>query len=497
MFTSEWFQGKHVTVMGLGLHGGGLGAAKWLLAHGAVVTVTDLRDAEVLAPSMKELDRAYAATLRKYGKARAHRIRYVLEGHDEADFKTADMVIQNPGVPREHPLLAVAKKHRVRVESEVSLFFLLCPFPITAVSGTKGKSTTTTLLAEICKASDPQTVIGGNIRVSVLESLDRLIALSKKKNVVPPPIVLELSSWQLESLEPHHLSPHTAVLTNILEDHLNRYHGMEDYARAKEIIVAFQREGDIAIMNADNARTAAIGHRRGAIADAPHGGARRWFSVKPLARGLDGCFVRGASVVVREEGKETVAFPLSVVQLPGKHNIANVLAATAAARAVGVSFVVIHKVVKKFGPVSGRLASVRTLRGITFVNDTTASTPDASIAAMDTFGSPGKKQVVLISGGADKELRFNDWAKKVQRTVKHVVMFDGSATPKMVAALAAVGSRVTTSVARSMREAVEAAVIHAKKGDTVLLSPGCASFGIFHNEFDRGDQFVALVKKLR
>ncbi len=496
MFTPAWFQGKHVTVMGLGLHGGGLGAAKWLLTHGAIVTVTDLRDADVLASSITELERAYSRAARKQGKTQVHRVRYVLGSHDEADFKNTDMVIQNPGVPREHPLLAIAKKHRVRVESDISLFFLLCTFPITAVSGTKGKSTTTTLLAEICKAYDKRTVIGGNIRVSSLESLDRLIALSKKKNVILPPIVLELSSWQLESLERHQMSPHVAVLTNILEDHLNRYNGMDDYARAKEIIFAFQREGDSAIVNADNARTAAIGKKRSSIVGSSHGGARIWFSMKPLAKNIDGCFVRGQNVVLRENGEEIVAFPLASIRLPGAHNIGNVLAATAAARALGIPLGVIKKVVKKFVAVPGRLESVRMLRGIRFINDTTASTPDASMAAMETFGNT-HKNIILISGGADKELRFVDWAKKVKRMVKHLVLFDGSATPKMETALASVQARVTTSSARSMREAVDAAMRHAKRGDTVLLSPGCASFGIFNNEFERGDQFVALVKRLR
>ncbi len=496
MLTPDWFINKRVTVMGLGVHGGGLGAAAWLVKHGARVTVTDLRDAQVLAKSVAALERVVALEARRQGSVRVKNIRYVLGRHDEADFSNADMVVRNPAVPREHPLLALAEKQHVRVESDISIFFLLCPFPIAAVSGTKGKTTTTALLAAICKARDARTVIGGNIRVSPLDALDRLIALAAKKTAVPPPIVLELSSWQLESLERHRISPHVAVLTNVLEDHLNRYSGIDDYARAKEIILAFQQVGDIAVVNADESRVAAMGRKRSAIIGSTHGGRRLWFSMKPLPKGKDGCFVRGTSVVLRIAGEELVAFSLSSVKLPGAHNIGNVLAATAAARSMGVPIGVIRRIVRGFGPVPGRLEDVATKRGVRYINDTTATAPDASIAAMETFGGGTKKRIILISGGADKELRFDAWARKVKSTVKHLVLFTGSATPKMEAALAHARVRVPTSNVLSMREAVEEARRHAGKGDIVLLSPGCASFGVFQNEFDRGDQFTAWVKRL-
>lgn len=497
MLIPEWFKDKRVTVMGLGVHGGGLGAAKWLMRHGARLTVTDLRDALALAPTIAALERAVVVEARKRGKAKPHRVRYVLGRHIDADFTDADMVIRNPAVPREHPLLELAKKRRVRVESDTSLFFLLCPFPIAAITGTKGKTTTTALLAAICKARDPRTVVGGNIRISPLDALDRLLALSKKSRAVPPPIVLELSSWQLESLEPHRVSPAVGVLTNILEDHLNRYAGIEDYARAKELIFAFQRQGDVAVVSADEPRAAAIGRKRSAVAASTHGGRRLWFSMRPLPKGADGCFVRGRNAVLVDGGKETVVFPLSAVILPGSHNVGNALAAAAAAHAMGVPVATICRVISRFKPVPGRLEEIATKRGVRFVNDTTATAPAASIAAMDALGGKGRKRVVLIAGGADKELRFDDWAKKVGEKAKYLVLFDGSATPKMKAALVAARAGVPTAGARSMREAVAAALRHAGKGDIVLLSPGCASFGIFQNEFERGDQFVALVKKPR
>lgn len=495
MISVDWFKGKKVTVMGLGVHGGGLGSARWLMRHGAKVTVTDLRDQHSLADSIAALERTWLIESHRAGRGVMHRARYVLGRHDEADFAGADMVIRNPAVPREHPLLALAAKRDVPVESDISLFFLLCPFPIAAISGTKGKTTTTTLLAAMCKSHDARTVVGGNIRISPLDSLDKLLRIARSRRVVPPPIVLELSSWQLESLERHRLSPAVGVLTNVLEDHLNRYEGMDDYARAKELILAFQKDGDVAVVNADNPRVAAMGRRASAVRGSSHGGRRLWFSLRKKT-GLDGCFVEAGNVVLREAGRKIPVMPVSAIKLQGTHNRANVLAAVAAAHAMGIPLAAIRQGVADTPSVPGRLEEVRTWRGIRFVNDTTATAPDASVAALETLGRR-RKRIVLIAGGADKDLTFDAWAAKVPASVRHLVLFDGSATPKMETALAKAGANVPIAGARSMREALGEAVRHAKKGDIVLLSPGCASFGIFKNEFDRGDQFVALVKKLR
>lgn len=497
--TPEWFKGKKVTVMGLGIHGGGLGAAKWLLRHGARLTVTDLRTKDILGRSMSALDDA-----RKKESAQQKRavpaIRYVLGKHDAADFKDADMVIQNPGVPRESAFLKIAKKNGVPIESDTSIFFQLCPFPITAVSGTKGKTTTTTLLAEYCRAFDRRTVVGGNIRISQLDALDSLLVLAKR-GAIPPPIVLELSSWQLEGLEAHRRSPQLGVLTNIMEDHLNRYDGMDDYGRAKEILLAFQREVDMAVVSADNARVAAIGRKRSAIKGSVHGGDRFWFSVKPLAKGLDGCFVRDGKIIFRFGRDEETLFPVSAIRLEGRHNVGNVLAATAAAICLGIPLATIRKIIRRFTAVPGRLEEVARKHGVRYVNDTTATAPDAMIAALETLGASRgkkteKKRIVLIAGGADKALTFGEWARAIKKHVKHLVLLDGTANAKIDAALAKAHIPAPAKKMRSMKDAFADARVHTAKGDTVLLSPGCASFGVFLNEFDRGDQFVALVKRL-
>lgn len=478
----DFFRDKRVTVMGLGLHGGGLGIAKWLMRRGAAVTVTDLKDQHALVSSISSLEREYLKAYAKLGRGRVHKIRYVLGRHDESDFTSSDLVIQNPGVPREHPLLALSRKSGVPVDTDIGIFFELCPFPITAVTGTKGKTTTTALLAAMCRAADPKTVIGGNIRISPLDALDRLLKMPSGK---PHPIVLELSSWQLEGLETRRRSPHVGVITNIKEDHLNRYRDMDDYAAAKKLMVRFQTEGDIAILNADDSRLKTL---RPAAATL-------WFTLnKFLAK--EGCFIRGGAVFLTRGGKNARVCELADFKMPGRHNLANLLAAVCAASAVGVPVSTMRRVIRDFKGVPGRLEEIAVKKGVRYVNDTTATAPDATIAALETVGGK-KKNIILISGGADKNLDFSGWAASVKKYAKHLVLFDGSATPKMEEALVNRKINIPIVGARSMREALREARLHARTGDIVLLSPGCASFGLFVNEFDRGDQFVREVKALR
>lgn len=501
MLTVDWFKNKRVTLMGLGLHGGGLGAALWLFRHGAKLTVTDLKDQHALAPSMADLERAYIQESRRQGKQAIHRIRYVLGRHEDADFSRTDLVIQNPDVRRENPFLAFAKQHGVPIESEISLFFQLCPWPITAVSGSKGKTTVATLLGAICKAQDSRTVIAGNLRKSALDSLDAILRWRQ-----PSPIVLELSSWQLESLAPHRLSPQVGILTNVLPDHLNRYDGIEHYAEAKSFIVKFQLGNDVAVLNADDRRVAAMGAKAQS--------AKRkviFFSLKKKLR--DGWFVREGKIFFAQKGMRTVFMSIASLKVKGAHNVMNVMAACAAARALDIPLATVRKVARAFAGVPYRLETVAIKKGVRFVNDTTATMPDAAVAALETLSESRSlsswkrprgtlsrihvKKIILIAGGVDKKLEFEAWAKSIKKYVKHLVLFDGTATEKMEAALAAAKVNVSTAGARNMAEAVREARRHTKSGDVVLLSPGCASFGLFRHEFDRGDQFNREVKKIK
>ncbi len=468
------FRGKNVTVMGLGLNQGGLGISKWLLAQGARLTITDLKDRHALAPSIEALERE-----RKTLGKKAHAIRYALGAHRAEDFKNADLVIQNPGVPRDSRILKLARKAGVPIESDMSIFFRLCAHPIIGVSGTKGKTTVTALLGAMLEAAFGRALVAGNIR----KSPHGAYVMESKRET---PIVLELSSWQLESLKPAERSPNISVLTNVLPDHLNRYDGMADYAAAKELIYAWQLPTDIAIVPYDNAYTRKMGARVR--------GERFWASMKPLSDEENGLFYRGTKAVIRAQGVETVLFEMKDARLPGTHNLWNALLAGGAAFLRGAKPAAIRKALRAFKGVPHRLERVHDLRGVTYWNDTAATTPEASIAAMQTIFT--RKKGVLLAGGADKALKFSEWAKVVKRHAKDIILFEGTATPKMAAALKKAGVPVGATVA-SMKEAVAHAARAAKRGEAVLLSPGCASFGLFVNEFDRGDQFRVQVKKLR
>jgi len=449
--------------MGLGLNQGGLGIAKWLLRHGARLTITDLKTREQLAPSIEALAEVKGA----------HPVRYVLGHHRKEDFRRADMIIQNPGVPRDSGFLKIARKAGVPIGSDISIFFRLCPHPIVGISGTKGKTSVTALLGAMLERAFGRVIVGGNIRRSPLDHLD---ALMRSKKAAP--IVLELSSWQLESLQAVKISPAIAALTNVLPDHLNRYDGMTDYAAAKELIYAWQLPTDVAVVPYDNAYTRKMGARVR--------GERFWASMTRVPDEQNGLYFKGKKAVVRMQGIETTLFEVKDVSLPGAHNLWNALLAGGLAYLRGAKPGAIRSALRAFKGVPHRLERVRDLRGIAYWNDTAATTPEASVAAMETVFA--KKKGVLIAGGADKELTFGAWAKAVKRRAKKVILFKGTATPKMRAALARAGVKLEDD-AVTMREAVSRAAAAAKRGEAVLLSPGCASFGLFVNEFDRGDQF--------
>src|SRR5438105_10338487 len=288
-------RGKRVLVMGLGLQGSGMAAARYAAQQGAVVRVTDMKSPEILAPSVRTL-----AGLP---------IEFVLGEHRDEDFLWAEIVIRNPGVPLSSPYLRLAREHGARIEMEIALFFLACPGRIIGITGTRGKTTTTTLIYELLRASGAPTILGGN--VAGVETLSLLPKITPETLVV-----LELSSWQLEGLAPHAISPSVSVMTNIYPDHLNAYSGMEDYAEAKANIFRHQHATDLAICNYDNPWTRRFGEQ------AP---GKVWFT--SVERG--GSFERGSSVIVPFVFTETL--------LIGKHNLENVLLATTTARLLGVS----------------------------------------------------------------------------------------------------------------------------------------------------------------
>ncbi|CAA9586025.1 MAG: UDP-N-acetylmuramoylalanine--D-glutamate ligase [uncultured Thermomicrobiales bacterium] len=453
------YDGARATVMGLGTRGGGVGVARYLAEHGARVTVTDGKPAAELAEPLAAL-----ADLP---------IRFALGGHREEDFTPAgaDLVVRNPGVPRRAPMLALARRHGVPVEMEMTLFFRACPAPIVGVTGTKGKTTVASLCGELLRAWDPRTVLAGNMGVSALGQLPRIAA--------DTPVVIELSSWQLEGLDEHRLAPHVAVLTNISEDHLDAYDGFADYAATKRTIAHHQRPDDLLVVNADD---------RGTWRAAAETRAR----VAPFGlddRGGDGAWRAGDRLLWRWAGAE-VAFDLpETPALAGEHNAANGLAAIAAAMLRGADPAAVRAGLGRFAGVRDRMEPVAEVGGVLFVNDTTATAPVAAVAALRSLAG---RRVHLLAGGADKRLDLAPLAVAAVEAAA-VYLLDGTATPALAALLRGAGVEPLGPFG-GMDAAVAAAAAAARTGDVVLLSPGTASFGLFRDEFDRGERFREAVR---
>lgn len=460
----DWgmLSGLRVTVMGLGLHGGGAAAAAFFARHGSEVTVTDLMSEAELSQSIDSLER--------------YPIRYVLGRHDAADFESADVVIKNPAVGLDSPFLW----HARWVESDISVFLSLVDNPLLAVTGTKGKSTTASAMHFALEAGEPGARLGGNITMSPLTFADQLA-----KAPVRPPVVLELSSWQLADLRGKGvLKPRVAVITNILPDHLNRYARMEDYVADKAVIFSEQTANDITVCNFDNAYTRRFGERTPAKA--------RYFSAFPLAGHQPGAWIEGP------QGPGVIRTPTGVVEilperiaLPGAHNRMNLLAAGLALFSLGANPALTRGRLAEFRGIRHRLELVAEIDGRRFYNDSAATIPEAAAAAVESFNEP----VILIAGGTDKALDFAPFLR-LSKPPKHVVLLAGSATPKLSTALQEAGIPQTAAYG-TIEAALANAVKRSEDGDVVVLSPGCASFEMFKNEFDRGDRFAAAVEELR
>lgn len=436
------FKNKKVLVMGLGIQGGGSGVARFFSEHGAQVTVTDLKPANQLRPSLdllKDLP-----------------IKYVLGKHRKKDFLEADLVMRNPDVPQNSPFLKKAREHGVEVEMDESLFMKLCPVPVIGVTGTRGKTTTVTLIGEIFKKMGFPLLLGGNLRgVATLSLLEQITFQSK--------VVLELSSWQLQGCGWNRLSPHIAVVTNIYPDHLNRYKNMKDYIADKEIIFKYQTKNDFLILNRENK----MGKNFAKIAKAKI----IWFSKEDLPPLI-----------------------LNSIKIPGEHNRENVAAAVAVAKIFKISDFIIKKAVEGFSGLPHRLEKVRVVAGVTYINDSTSTMPTAAIAALRAIPGP----IILICGGASKKLDLTSFAKEIGKRVKAVVLLEGTATGDLEKAIQQFSNSAIQNLGRfnDFKKAVLVAKENATLGETILLSPGCTSFGMFQNEFDRGEQFKKIVGKL-
>lgn len=439
--SKKLFKNKKVLIMGLGLHGGGAANAEFFYKQGAEVLVTDLKPAEKLEESLEKLKK--------------FKIKYTLGRHEKEDFKWPDLIIKNPDVPGSSPYLKIAEAHKIPVETDVSLFFRLSKAFIIGVTGTKGKSTTASLIHHILSQKYKRVFLAGNIGISPLKLLSKMKRGDR--------VVLELSSFELEGIKQ---SPSIAVITNIMPDHLNRYGTMEEYLEAKKNIFKYQTNKDFLILNEDDDILRRLHNKCCKISIV------RQVSLKNLPKDVD----------------------LTGFKLLGKHNLSNLLAAIEVAKILKIKPRIIEKGLSSFKGVPHRQEFIKEVRGVKYFNDTAATMPDAVIAAIKTFkqGFP-KSRLVLICGGQNKNLEYKDLANEIKKNVDVIVMLPGSASKKIEEFF----GLEKINEACSMEEAVKMSARLAKNGDVVLLSPGAASFNLFKNEFDRGQQFVENVNRLK
>lgn len=462
------FRGKKVLIFGLGLNGGGVESAIWFARHKAKVAVTDIKNKEVLKPSLKKL--------------KGYKFKYSLGGHRQEDIRESDIIIQNPGVPNDSPFIKLARNLSKPIYNAASIFFYYCPLKIIAVTGTRGKSTTSYITWLMLKKKFKAAKIAGLSDSPILRDLDKL----KLGNFA----VLELSSWQLEFLPSVKKSPQIAAITNIYEDHLNRYVGMEDYIDAKWNIFAHQKAEDTAVLNADNELLMEKLKKSKIAAEV------NLISLKKPV--LNGAYLDGSKIIKVQRGEKETLLDLNKIKgsylSRGEHNMYNLLIASFIVRHLGIDLNSIKNVAMRFSGLPGRQELIRTLRGVEYYNDTTSTTPIACIQALNALGD--KNRALLIAGGEDKNLNYGALGKAIKKSAKALMLLPGSASAKILEAIKKEKYKGELILAQSLKQALDAASSIAKRGDRVIFSPAGASFNLFLNEFDRGEKFVKLIADL-
>ena len=451
------FHNKRIVVVGLGRSG--IATARFLVGRGARVTVTDRKGAEDLTDSIDALD-GLDLTLK-------------LGGHDPKDVETADLVVLSPGVPHIQPMLEPAWANGTPVIGEMELAASCITEPIIAVTGTNGKTTTTELLGEMLKNSGKKVFVGGNIGTP-------LTAYADGRHGQAEVIVAETSSFQLDTMVD--FRPSTAVILNITDDHLDRYASFDAYAESKWRIFENQRPADAAILNAMDQTVDAM------LAKHPLKARRQLFSDQAVVNGAQ---ILKDKILLVADRQPVSEYDLDKTPLIGPHNRENIAAACLAARDQGATDEGIQHTIDTFKGLSHRMESVGEVRGVRFVNDSKATNVDAVKRALECFDGT----VVLIMGGLNKKADFSQLKTHVRQRVKTLVAM-GQARDEIVTALAGDPQRGILE-ATSLEEAVQKAFEAAGEGETVLLSPACASFDMFTSYAQRGDRFRKIVEQLR
>ena len=443
-------RGKHVLVIGLARTG--IATARFCADHGAIVSAIDSHAESELGPDV--------LSLREEG------VKLELGGQPESSLLKQDLVIPSPGVPADAPLLQQARAKGITVWSEIELADRFLDGRLIGITGSNGKTTTTSLVHHILQVAGFSTMVAGNIGTPLISR----VALTSEGTTT----VVELSSFQLELIETFH--PDIAVLLNLTPDHLDRHKTMEAYAAAKARIFEKQTESDFAVLNADDPGVVRVAPKRPQI---------YWFSRKKEVS--QGAYLRGDELVFRTSKQEEVLLKREEISLPGAHNLENVLAAVTAARLEGASVAAISEAVRTFPGVEHRLEFVAEIAGVRYYNDSKATNVDATLKALEAF--PGR--VLVILGGKDKGSDYSVLQGALrERSV--LALLIGAAAEKIEQQIA--GS-VALEHAENLERAVEIAGQAARRGDVVLLAPACASFDQFENYEHRGRVFKELVRR--
>lgn len=461
MRSTDDIAGMKVTIMGLGLHGGGLASAKFFSDAGAIVTVTDVRDEGVLRPSIEALA--------------GRNIRYVLGRHEIGDFSGADIVIKNPAVKRDSAYLAAAKA----IETDISVFLRFSRSPLVAVTGSKGKSSTASAIQYGFVNSGVDALLGGNITVSPLGFLG--------ETGPGRPVVLELSSWQLADMRGLGiLRPRVAVLTAIMPDHMNYYASMDEYVADKRLIYADQDGDDFTVCDRDSPWGHVFASETRArvlwYSEKAHSGEGGWLEAR------NGGAVRGYSRILRDGARSVEEILPPSLLVPGTHMKKNLLAAGLALRAMGTDAEKITRAMGSFPGVEHRLEFFAEAKGVKWYNDSAATIPYAVDAALASFDVP----VTLITGGTDKNIDFEP-VKTIYKKAASIILLEGTGTDKLIPLLKEQGISWHGPFG-NLHDAVKKADEVARPGTAIVLSPGCASFGMFLHEFDRGKKFKETVR---
>lgn len=455
-------QRKPVLIIGAARQG--LALARFLSSRGTPVILNDKRNAEQMQSAVESM--------------RGIPVEWVLGSHPVDLLDRVDTVCLSGGVPLTLPIVAEAIRRGMTLTNDSQIFMQYVKAPVVGITGSAGKTTTTTLVGRMAQAGiqSPRKVwIGGNIGLPLVEYLDEINANDL--------VIMELSSFQLEQMT---LSPQISAVLNITPNHLDRHGTMEAYTAAKAHILDFQKDNDVAILNREDKGSWELQSRiKGHLMT---------FGLKKPAASLNGTYLEDGRLMLQQDGKQTVIMEQSLIALRGMHNVINVLAACAVASAAGINTAAMSQGVAGFGGVAHRLELVRVLNGISWYNCSISTAPERTMADLHAFTEP----IVLLLGGRDKHLPWDDLSRLIHERVDHVIIF-GEAAPLIQSALGnpRPGDRLSSvETVGAFKEALQAASITAEPGDVVLLSPGCTSYDEFKDFEERGEFFREWVKQL-